>query len=512
MFSEIRNHKKEINLMGNIIRKSKEDLLKEAHGNLIGLLIGIDNYEKSSGFGKLKTCVNDVVTLKTTLTNTPQLNVDGSRLMTVTEKLLFPSRGNIIKKIKDVCELAEKEDRLFVYYSGHGHRLLDENGEDEFYLVPQDVYDAEDRNSLIAFSEIVSWVENSLAKQKIIFLDACLSGPNITDKKLSAAKYSPKFLAQYLEKTKGIVIISSSSSNEFSHSKSPNKDISLFTYYLLKALEGEPKALDNTNILTIESLYDYVSTEVQRRAKSYQSKQTPNCNIKATGVIVLGDFSKVLLPNNGADFSELPIKGISFEDSRERVDAKDILTKIQRWSAYTEDYIEEKVNDNLGEYLENEFGEIKAKILNVFDFTINSVSYDDNSLVFPSGTYKVTYFAEEKKRGKLNRTVYLDVTWFEDVGDIITLLDALNMFPQGMIFELKKTIKPSNSLQALKAKGWELKSMKNEELLMKMEQYTLTINSDSITFKGIVPSDIFGGGFDKQKLATTYQTISLLAS
>lgn len=51
MFSEIRNHKKDLNIMGKIVRKSTEDLLKEGHGNLIGLLIGIDNYEKSSGFG-----------------------------------------------------------------------------------------------------------------------------------------------------------------------------------------------------------------------------------------------------------------------------------------------------------------------------------------------------------------------------------------------------------------------------------------------------------------------------
>lgn len=497
--------------MNKVVVKNKEELLKQAHGNLIGLLVGIDNYEKSSGFGKLKTCTNDVIYLKSTLTKTPQLNVDVSKLKTITEKSLFPSRGNIIKKIKEICELAEKEDRLLIYYSGHGHRLPNEKGEDEFYLVPQDVYDSEDKNSLIAFSDILKWIKNSLAKQKIIFLDACLSGPNITDKKLAAAKYSPKFLAQYLEKTKGIAIISSSSSDEYSHTKSPDKDVSLFTYYLIKALEGEPEALDNTNILTIESLYGYISTEVQRRARSYQSKQTPNCNVKATGVIILGDFSKIIISDNGADFSELPIKGISFQDLRERINVKDILTQIQRWSAYTEDYIEGIVNDNLGDYLEDEFGEIRAEILNTFDFSINTVSYDDNSLVFPGGTYIVTYIAEEKKRGKLNRTVSLDLSWFEDVGDIIDLLKVLKIFPQGMSFELSKIIDPSNSLQALKARGWELKSIKNNELLMIMEQYTLTINSNSINFKGIVPSDIFGSGFDKQKLATTYQTISLLA-
>lgn len=280
-------------------------MIETSHGQLTLLSVGIDSYGKKSGFHHLKTCSNDAEAIRDTFLNVPQLNADKDRLFLITSKeSCEPSRGNILSSIKDLTEKSKDDDRLLFYFSGHGHKLVNNNNE-KFYLVPQDAYDENDPNALIDFDEIIAMIDNSLAKHKIVIIDACFSGPTISGKKLCTAEYSPKSLEKHLNNTEGFVTICSSMNNQTSSSKSPNDKNSLFTYFLIKALEGEENALDKTKILTITSLYDYVNTEVQRTANSYQQKQTPIIRSVINGEIVIGIFSNDKDSNASNDSSRI---------------------------------------------------------------------------------------------------------------------------------------------------------------------------------------------------------------
>jgi uncharacterized caspase-like protein len=50
---------------------------------------------------------------------------------------------------------------------------------------------------MISMKQVVEILQQSKAKQKIVVLDACLSGPVLLGKKLVAASYSEKFFARY---------------------------------------------------------------------------------------------------------------------------------------------------------------------------------------------------------------------------------------------------------------------------------------------------------------------------
>lgn len=275
------------------LKEYQKKRIEEFHGKLILLSVGIDNYGERSGFPPLKTCSNDAKDIKEAFLNTPQLNADKNRLLQITsdDQTFLPSKGNIFTSIKQLVEESKEDDRLLFYFSGHGHRLKNEEIE-KFYLVPQDAYDDSDPDCLVDFDKLIDMIDNSFAKHKIVIIDACFSGPVISGKKLHSAKYSVKAIEKHLKNTEGFVTLCSSKNNQTSTSKSPNDRNSLFTYFVVKALLGETVALDSTNILTVSSLFDYVNTEVRRTSNSYQGNQIPSKTDTSTGEIILGIFAE----------------------------------------------------------------------------------------------------------------------------------------------------------------------------------------------------------------------------
>lgn len=128
------------------------------------LIVGIDYYEHANSlFG----CVTDACNVKNVL----ERNSDGTPNFGVL-CLTSTSKDNIV----DRTELKNKVTELFAddmevalfYYSGHGY--IDEIGG---YLVTSECKTGEDGFSL---SELMTIVNNSPAKNKIIILDSCHSG------------------------------------------------------------------------------------------------------------------------------------------------------------------------------------------------------------------------------------------------------------------------------------------------------------------------------------------------
>lgn len=470
-------------------------LLQEAHGKSVLLSIGISDYDKSAGFDPLKTCSNDAIAVRDAFLDVWQLNAAPKRILILTstgEKI--PSKGIIIQYVKKASNSCEPSDRLIIYFSGHGQRLKDASGEDKFYLVPQDVYDESDPEALVSFEKILESVDSSEAKQKIIIIDACMSGPTIEGKKFLPAKYSKKFLTEYMQRTKGIVVIASSSENGSSFMQSPNPKLSLFTYFLIKALRGEPNALNET-MLTTDSLFTFLSTEVKRTAKSYQKEQTPTISCKASGVPILADFSQSIIPPDSFDLDGYPVTEVSFKDY-EKLKVKEILTNIKRWH-YSQEYLESKVNDQLGEHLEEDLGEKAGSLRKAIGFSPSEVGVEENTISFPSGEYIIEYSAEDKRTGKLLITLTLESDWFSRPDDIAKIIDSLDMSPSEMTVELSKPVDPNSVVPGLEARGWEITSLLTSKIEAKAATYRVKIETDSITFRGFVPGELFGSNANK---------------
>jgi hypothetical protein len=255
-------------------------------GQIHVLTIGVSRQSASSNFSVLTQCENDAIAIRDCFLDYPQLFADTNKVMALTTMSTSVSRGAVIGAVRELATEAGPRNRILVFFSGHGHRI-----NDKLYLVPEDAYDASDPSCMVEVEQLLGLLENSQATQKILILDCCWSGPAISfEKGFEPAEISQNFLNDYLSRTQGVVVLSSSSDSQTSTTKSPDPRYSLFTYHLKAALSGTLEALDN-KFLTLHGLFQYVSVRVKRESKANHKTQDPVLESKSSGVILLGDFT-----------------------------------------------------------------------------------------------------------------------------------------------------------------------------------------------------------------------------
>jgi len=151
-----------------ILTPHQTQAIEAAHGKVHVLCIGISEYSTTSGFSKLPVCVNDAAMVANCFRVVRELNADKNHITLITSKDQLVSKGSILGGVHKLATYAEDSDRILFYFSGHGQRL---NDEDEFYLVPQDVFHADHKATLLSFSEIIHLLNESDAKQKFAILN-----------------------------------------------------------------------------------------------------------------------------------------------------------------------------------------------------------------------------------------------------------------------------------------------------------------------------------------------------
>lgn len=466
-------------------REQKDLQRVTAHGALVSVVVGISDYGHAV-FGKLKTCVNDAERVAKTLREVHQLNADATRLVLLTSKTaLKPSKGNVIRCLMEAVANTNESDRLLFFFSGHGTRFKNDA---RLFLVPEDVWE-ESPEAMLDFAKISEIFESSPAREKYVILDACYSGPATGTMKGPLSNQSVKFVTEYIERTKGFTIIGSSSEDEPSHTRSPDPDLSLFTYYFCNALRGEQGALRGTQ-LTSTSIIEYLTVEVPKRAKSYQSRQTPSFKIGGSGVQVWADFTAILAPAV-LDLQGSPIRSVELTDTSPLA-ATDVLTALRHWSQHQEFYIEGRVNDNLGSHLEETLGRRAANLIESMGWAPTDVVVEGPGIAFPSGHYGAEYKASNKKSGHLVETVLFRESWFGRASEIIGVLNALEIHPSTVRFNLKCTLDPASAIPGLKARGWKLACSLDDKVEMTDYPQRVTLTSDALELHGFVLSDLLG--------------------
>ena len=459
------------------------------------LAVGVSKYQRSSNFDDLRQCIIEAQDVERCFKNVHQLAGHPAHV----DHLLNPARGTLIGAVRTLATETPSSDRLVFYYSGHGHRLGD-----ELYLVPSDAYCDDEADALVPFSMVLQLISASQARHKLVFLDACWTGPILSSKKLHVAKYSEKFLSDMIARSQGSVTLASSRSDQASWAKSPNPDQSLFTHFLVKALQGDQEALDD-GILTVASLYDYVYAKVARVATSYHRSQEPTIEASNAGVLVLGDFRKVFDPAQ-FDPTGYPISEFALLES-EPLRTKDVLTRITNFK-YSIEYIERTVNGALGESFREELGEKAAAVRTATGISAADIVVNEAGVDFPGGSYFLEFSAEDQKSGTLTRTLALEKEWLERPEQIPTLVEAFGMSPEAMRLRLSCPIAPPKLLPGLEANGWQLKVNLPERVKVTRDGITLTVTDDAVHFSGLLPSDLFGKPSEKGRLAV--RAIALL--
>jgi len=132
------------------------------------LLIAIDDYEGTSN--DLQGCKNDMALIKEILIN--KIGLNSSHIKTLTDS--SATKSNILNTIESWLVNGSKAgDVVFLFYSGHGSHVKDNNGDEP------DGYDetivASDGKNVLD-DEIGKKIEKLKGRTVVVFFDSCYSG------------------------------------------------------------------------------------------------------------------------------------------------------------------------------------------------------------------------------------------------------------------------------------------------------------------------------------------------
>ena len=162
------------------------------------------------------------------------------------------------------------ESDIYVYYAGHGAPAVKEG---EAYLIPYDGDPNYPQQTGYSLAKLYQNLGALQANSVTIFLDACFSGAN-RENKMLLADARPVFIeVEDPAKVEGVTVFSAASGKQIS-SGYPDKKHGLFTYFLLKGLQGAADT-DTDKQLTLQELGDFVRLHVSETAGFLDREQTP---------------------------------------------------------------------------------------------------------------------------------------------------------------------------------------------------------------------------------------------
>ncbi len=170
---------------------------------------------------------------------------------------------------------------VFVFYSGHGLPMPDGKG---LYLIPpradREVID----DTAIPFSKLNAALTLAKPKSVTIFLDACYSGQARSGETLVANARPVQLKSDSRYFPESFTVITASQNDQIS-SSNPELQHGIFSYYLMKGMEGDADE-NRDGKITLGEMQSYLSENVSRHAAMMSRKQEPQ---------LIGDINRVLV-------------------------------------------------------------------------------------------------------------------------------------------------------------------------------------------------------------------------
>jgi hypothetical protein len=170
---------------------------------------------------------------------------------------------------------------VYVYYSGHGLPTADGQG---LYVLPQRADRDFIDKTAITQAEINAAIQAAKPKSVTIFLDACYSGQARTGETLIASARPVSLKADTRIFPDTFTVITASRAEQIS-SSSPDLKHGIFSYWLMRGMEGDADANKDGRI-TAGEMQAYLAENVSRQAGMMNRKQEPQ---------LIGDSARVLV-------------------------------------------------------------------------------------------------------------------------------------------------------------------------------------------------------------------------
>jgi len=261
----IKRHTQQISNQALLNDKNQEFILDKTKIYDISwaVIIGIDEYKDIP----LKYAVRDAQEVNNALLTNFGFKKENIDILINEDATL----SNIKKSLINISKSANNNDRILVFYAGHGTTESTFDGsEQNGFLIP---YDGKLDNAFatgLDMDFISKLCGRSHAKHMLFLMDACYSGLMAENTRGLTIEKKEGFLTKVINK-KGRQIITAGSANESALERDEWQH-SAFTINLLDALNNLKADIDGDKFLTTEELGVYLRKSV---TESTNGKQTP---------------------------------------------------------------------------------------------------------------------------------------------------------------------------------------------------------------------------------------------
>ena len=246
--------------------------------NKIAIIIGIEKYENLTNLDA-KYANRDAKAFRTYATRA--LGIKPSNIkMLIDDKA---TRSQALKAFKLwLPKISGKGGKdIHIFFAGHG--LASDNGED-LYILPQDGESSLLEDTAISRVELISLINKVNPKSVTMFFDTCYSGQTRDERMLVASLRPIRIVADEQETPDNFTIFTASNYDQTSGSIE-EAEHGMFSYYLMKGLEG--KADENKDRkITNGELITYLKDNVSQEAFTQNRQQDP---------MLAGDPDKILI-------------------------------------------------------------------------------------------------------------------------------------------------------------------------------------------------------------------------
>jgi len=245
--------------------------LDSLYNQSYAVIIGINAYEK---WPSLEYAVNDARSIQKRL---KEMGFD-----TVTLLDNNATRENILKVLGDeLPKKVEKNDRVIIFFAGHGQTEELADGSQMGYIIPVDSDTRNIFSTAISMDQVRQFSRRLPAKHVLYLIDACYSGLGLT--RSGGIPPSDRDYLNKITTRKAHQMLTAGGKGEQAHEEEGH---GVFTKYILEGLDGSADREDK-GYVTFSDLASYVRPKVTRMTRNSQVPQYGSIDGEGEFVFVL---------------------------------------------------------------------------------------------------------------------------------------------------------------------------------------------------------------------------------
>lgn len=255
--------------------KSLPELVKYFFGKSRSwaVVIGVNDYSKIENvYEYLPYAVNDATAVKRYLMNS--LGFSEEKIFTLYNQ--EATRERILQLVGEILpRKVDENDRVVIYFSGHGDQEEGKKGKKFGYLIPIDGKKESLISSCISMNRLEYFSDKILARQILFILDSCFSGiAGVVHKKGKIPKETRKQVEAFI-KSEGRQIMTAGGADDTAEMSKKWNNHSVYSFYLLRGLRGAAD-YNRDKVISVRELQVYLDSTVPKEAK--QTPQLFNLN------------------------------------------------------------------------------------------------------------------------------------------------------------------------------------------------------------------------------------------